>query len=125
MGETDGRAMTPCSGSTRRQQEGRWAGPQLNNSLYAVTFLAQQNHKGKTCLHCLETDHVAHELRWLRAQWQPINPCLVGSLGPGRGACVPAEGVDALAMLNLPPASESATRGIMATPIPQLLPVQA
>ena len=34
---------------------------QLNNSLYAVTFLAQQNHKGKTCLHCLETDHVAHE----------------------------------------------------------------
>lgn len=33
----------------------------LNSSLYAVTFLAHQNGKGKTCLHCLETDHSASE----------------------------------------------------------------
>ena len=33
----------------------------LNGSLYSVTFLAQQNGKGKTCLHCLETDHNASE----------------------------------------------------------------
>ena len=32
---------------------------QLNNSLYAVTFLPQQNGRGKTCELCLETDHVA------------------------------------------------------------------
>ena len=29
----------------------------LNSSLYSVTFLAYQNGSGKTCLHCLETDH--------------------------------------------------------------------
>ena len=30
----------------------------LNNSLYSVlTFLAQQNGRGRTCSHCLETDH--------------------------------------------------------------------
>ena len=34
---------------------------QLNNSLYAETFLAQQNGKGRTCLHCLEMDHQAAE----------------------------------------------------------------
>ena len=33
----------------------------LNSSLYAVTFLAQQNGKGKSCLHCLETDHIVSE----------------------------------------------------------------
>ena len=33
----------------------------LNSSLYAVTFLAQQNGKGKSCLHCLEMDHIASE----------------------------------------------------------------
>ena len=33
----------------------------LNGSLYSATFLAQQNGKGKTCLHCLETDHDASE----------------------------------------------------------------
>ena len=31
----------------------------LNSSLYAVTFLAQQNGIGKSCLYCLETDHAA------------------------------------------------------------------
>ena len=30
---------------------------QLNSALYAVTFLAQQNGKGKMCHYCLETDH--------------------------------------------------------------------
>ncbi len=29
----------------------------LNNTLYSVTFLAQQTGRGKTCLHCMETDH--------------------------------------------------------------------
>ena len=33
----------------------------LNSPLYAVTFLAQQNGKGKSCLYCLETDHSASE----------------------------------------------------------------
>ena len=28
----------------------------LNSSIYSVTFLAYQNGRGKTCLHCLETD---------------------------------------------------------------------
>ena len=30
---------------------------QLNSALYTVTFMAQQNGKGKTCQYCLETDH--------------------------------------------------------------------
>ena len=30
---------------------------QLNNSLYSVTFLANQNGRGRICEHCLETDH--------------------------------------------------------------------
>ena len=33
----------------------------LNNSLYSVTFLAQQNGRGRTCSHCLETDHTASD----------------------------------------------------------------
>ena len=33
----------------------------LNNSLYSVTFLAQQNGRGRTCTHCLETDHVSSD----------------------------------------------------------------
>ena len=34
---------------------------QLNSSLFAVTFLAQQNGRGKTCRFCLETDHSDEE----------------------------------------------------------------
>ena len=30
---------------------------QLNSELYTVTFVAQQNGKGRTCHYCLETDH--------------------------------------------------------------------
>ncbi len=30
---------------------------QLNNILYAVTFLAQQNGRGKCCPHCMDTGH--------------------------------------------------------------------
>ena len=33
----------------------------LNSSLYSVTFLAYQNGRGKTCLHCLETDHTGSD----------------------------------------------------------------
>ena len=33
----------------------------LNSSLYAVNFLADQNGKGNTCQHCLETDHMSSE----------------------------------------------------------------
>ena len=36
-------------------------GSKLNNSLYSVTFMAQQNDRGRTCVHCLETDHSASE----------------------------------------------------------------
>ena len=34
---------------------------QLNSALYTVTFMAQQNGRGKTCQHCLETDHSGTE----------------------------------------------------------------
>ena len=33
----------------------------LNNSLNATTFLQQQNGRGRTCIHCMETDHVSNE----------------------------------------------------------------
>ncbi len=33
----------------------------LNSSLYATTFLAQQNGRGKTCHYCLETDHASSD----------------------------------------------------------------
>jgi hypothetical protein len=33
----------------------------LNNSLYATTFLQQQNGRGRTCVHCMETDHTSNE----------------------------------------------------------------
>ena len=33
----------------------------LDNSLYSVTFMAQQNGRGQTCTLCLETDHTAVE----------------------------------------------------------------
>ena len=39
--------------------ESDWS--KLNNSLYSVTFMAQQNGRGRTCIHCLETDHSASE----------------------------------------------------------------
>ena len=34
---------------------------QLNSALYTVTFMAQQNGRGKTCQYCLETDHQGPE----------------------------------------------------------------
>lgn len=43
----------------------------LNNSLYATTFLQQQNGRGRTCIHCMETDHVSNE-------------CSLAPLQPGR-----------------------------------------
>ena len=30
----------------------------LNASFYSTSFLANQNNRGRTCKHCLETDHV-------------------------------------------------------------------
>ena len=33
----------------------------LNNSLYVTTLLQQQNGRGQTCVHCMESDHVSHE----------------------------------------------------------------
>ena len=33
----------------------------LNNSLYSMTFLQQQNGQGHTCVHCMETDHTSQE----------------------------------------------------------------
>ena len=32
-----------------------------NNSLYSVTFMDQQNSRGRICIHCLETDYLASE----------------------------------------------------------------
>ena len=37
----------------------RVAWSQLNSSLYATSFLAHQNQRGRTCQYCLETDHVS------------------------------------------------------------------
>ena len=73
---------------------------QLNSSLFAVTFLAQQNGRGKTCRFCLETDHVDVECALAPTAPQPrqlIPPQgLQGSLShqdltpregrPGRGS---------------------------------------
>ena len=42
----------------------------VNNSLIAVTFMAQQNSRGKTCELCLEPDHVAAE-----CALAPAKPC--------------------------------------------------
>ena len=39
----------------------------LNNSLYSTTFLQQQNGRGRTCTHCMETDHVANECSLARS----------------------------------------------------------
>ncbi len=50
-----GRPMIPCSGS--RHPRVVWS--QLNSSLYATSFLANQNQRGRTCQHCLETDHAS------------------------------------------------------------------
>lgn len=36
-------------------------GSKLNSSLYSVTFMAHQNGRGKTCIHCLETGHLGSE----------------------------------------------------------------
>lgn len=33
----------------------------LNNSLYSTTFLQQQNGRGRSCVHCMETDHSSQE----------------------------------------------------------------
>ena len=33
----------------------------LRLPVFTVTFLTQQNGKGKSCLHCLETDHIPSE----------------------------------------------------------------
>ncbi len=32
---------------------------QLNSSLYATSFLANQNQRGRTCQYCMETDHAS------------------------------------------------------------------
>ena len=51
----------------------------LNTSLYANTFLAQQNTRGKTCQWCLETDHAATSCALAPATqlWQPGRPSRV------------------------------------------------
>ena len=36
-------------------------GSKLNNSLYSTTFLQQQNGRGRTCVHCMETDHSSQD----------------------------------------------------------------
>lgn len=33
----------------------------VNNSLYPTTFLKQQKGRGRTCIHCMETDHSSQE----------------------------------------------------------------
>ena len=55
----------------------------LNNSLYAVTFLAQQNGRGRTCEYCLESDHVAAECAL--APSRPTEPQPPARQPPGQG----------------------------------------
>ena len=55
----------------------------LNNSLYAVTFLAQQNGRGRTCEYCLESDHVAAECAL--APSRPTEPQPPARQPQGRG----------------------------------------
>lgn len=45
---------------------------QLNSSLFAVTFLAQQNGRGKTCRFCLRPT------TWMRSVHLPLWPLKLG-----------------------------------------------
>ena len=53
---------------------------QLNSALYAVTFIAQQNGKGKTCHYYLETDHQSSDCAL--ALEKPLNQ-MAGQGGSG------------------------------------------
>ena len=53
----------------------------LNSSLYAVTFLAQSNGRGRCCQYCLESDHVGQECA-LAPSHQPERPQRSGGWGP-------------------------------------------
>ncbi len=50
-----GRPMIRCSGS-RLLTTPEWSG---RSSMYATSFLANQNQRGRTCQHCMETDHAS------------------------------------------------------------------
>ena len=56
----DCRVMIQCSDSLAATVPSiDWG--QLNSVLYTVTFMAQQNGRGRTCQYCLETDHQSTE----------------------------------------------------------------
>ena len=68
-----------------RQQAGLSPGldwSQLNSSLFAVTFLAQQNGRGKTCRFCLETDHSDEECALAPGAPQVQQPSSLQGQGP-------------------------------------------
>ena len=56
----------------------------LNSSLYAVTFLAQSNGRGRCCQYCLESDHGGPECA-LAPNYQPDRPQRSGGWGPTAG----------------------------------------
>lgn len=56
----------------------------LNSSLYAVTFLAQSNGRGRCCQYCLESDHGGQECA-LAPNYQPDRPQRPGGWGPMAG----------------------------------------
>ena len=63
--------------------EADWS--KLNSSLFAVTFLAQQNGRGKTCEYCLEADHVAAECALAPTRPAEPQPPVRQPLGQGSG----------------------------------------
>ena len=56
----------------------------LNSSLYAVTFLAQSNGRGRCYQYCLESDHGGQECA-LAPKYQPDRPQRSGGWGPMAG----------------------------------------
>ncbi len=58
----------------------------LNSSLYATTFLAQQNGRGRTCQYCLETDHASAECAMAPATKPSESSHRVAGLGVVPGA---------------------------------------
>ena len=56
----------------------------LNSSLYAVTFLAQSNGRGRCCQCCLESDHGGQECA-LAPNYQPYRPQRSSGWGPTAG----------------------------------------
>lgn len=61
---------------------------ELNSSLYTVTFMAQQNEKGKTCQYCLETDQQGPDCALVPKKAMALAPL------HGSGSCPVSQGTE-------------------------------